>query len=177
MTTTTQRRLFNGWRIAGWGSLLALLLLPAIAMQFTGEVDWTASDFVFAALLLGFLGGCVELGVRFGKGRLGTWGYIIAGLAAFLTMWANAAVGIIGDENSPVNPGFFLMVTGGFALAAIARFRPAAIRWIAFTLAAGQFALGFAALVLMPGHAVEWGGLAFFALLWIAAGWCFHRAA
>lgn len=46
--------LVNGWRIAGWGSLLALLMLPALAMQITDEV--TAGDFVFAAILLGFVG-------------------------------------------------------------------------------------------------------------------------
>jgi hypothetical protein len=59
--------LLNGWRIAGWGSLLALLMLPALAMQITGEVNWTAGDFVFAAVLLGFVGTMVELAVRFAR--------------------------------------------------------------------------------------------------------------
>jgi len=30
----------NRWRIAIWGSAAFLLLLPLVAMQFTGEVVW-----------------------------------------------------------------------------------------------------------------------------------------
>jgi hypothetical protein len=171
--TSPRARLFNGWRIAGWGSLLAMLLLPALAMQLTYEVDWTASDFVFAAILLGFVGTVIELAVRFvrsGKARIG---YILAGLTAFLTFWSNAAVGIIGDDDS-VNVFFFLMVMAAILAGMIVRFRPGAMRWIAALLAAGQYAVGIAALSMMPGHAVEWGFLTFFALLWLSAGWCFH---
>ena len=177
MTTTQRPALLNGWRIAGWGSLAALLALPALAMRFTGEVDWTASDFVFAALLLGFLGICVELAVRFAKGRAMLLGYLIAGLTAFLTFWSNAAVGIIGDENASVNVGFFAFVVIGFAAAALRRFRAPAMRRIATELAIGQYALGVIALFAMPGHAVEWGFLTVFAMFWLAAAWCFHRAA
>lgn len=108
--------LFNGWRIAGWGSLLALLMLPALAMQMTGEVNWTAGDFVFAAILLGFIGTVVELAARFARPGAPRIGYLIAGFTAFFTFWSNAAVGIIGDEDS-VNVFFFLMVAGGPFLA------------------------------------------------------------
>ena len=34
------------WRIAAWGLAGLILLLPLVAMQFTDEVEWTASDFV-----------------------------------------------------------------------------------------------------------------------------------
>lgn len=177
MTTTQGPAPLNGWRIAGWGSLAALLALPALAMWFTGEVDWTASDFVFAALLLGFLGIGAELAVRFARGRAMLLGYLIAGLAAFLTFWSNAAVGIIGDESASVNVGFFAIVVLGFAAAALARFRAPVMQWVASALAIGQYALGIVALFAMPGHAVEWGFLTVFAMFWLAAAWCFHRAA
>ena len=45
-------------------SLALLLLLPAIALLFTDEVQWTAGDFLFAAVLLGGTGLLVELVVR-----------------------------------------------------------------------------------------------------------------
>lgn len=67
MTNALSPRSLNGWRIAGWGSLVALLVLPALAMQLTSEVNWTASDFVFAAVLLGFVGAVVELAARFAR--------------------------------------------------------------------------------------------------------------
>lgn len=174
-TTSRGAALFNGWRIAGWGSLLALLLLPALAMQVTGEVDWTASDFVFAAILLGFVGFVVEAAVRFARPGAPRIGYILGGFMVFFTCWVNAAVGIIGDEDS-VNVFFFLMVMVAMLAGALARFQPGALRWIAALLAAGQYAIGIAALWMMPGHAVEWGLLTFLALMWIAVAWCFHRA-
>lgn len=168
--------LLNGWRIAGWGSLLALLMLPALAMQMTGEVNWTTGDFVFAAILLGFVGTVVELASRFARPGAPRIGYLIAGFTAFLTFWSNAAVGIIGDEDS-VNIFFFLMVAGAILAAMAVRFRPGAMQWIAALLAIGQYVVGIAALRMMPGHAVEWGFLTVFALLWLTAAWCFNRAA
>lgn len=178
MNDTSSRRapLVNGWRIAGWGSLLALLLLPALAMQMTSEVNWDGGDFVFAAILLGFVGTVVELAARFARPGAPRIGYLLAGFTAFFTFWSNAAVGIIGDDDS-VNIFFFLMVMAGLLVGAAFRFRPAAMRWIAGLLAIGQYAVGIAALSMMPGHAVEWGFLTFFALLWLTAAWCFHRAA
>lgn len=168
--------LLNGWRIAGWGSLLALLMLPALAMQMTGEVNWTAGDFVFAAILLGFVGTVVELVARFARPGAPRIGYLIAGFTAFFTFWSNAAVGIIGDEES-VNIFFFVMVAGAFFAAMAVRFQPRAMRWIAALLAIGQYAVGIAALRMIPGHAVEWGFLTVFALSWLTAAWCFNRAA
>lgn len=76
--------LINGWRIAGWGSLLALLTLPALAMQMTNEVNWTAGDFIFAAILLGLVGTVVELALRFARPGAPRIGYLIAGFTAFL---------------------------------------------------------------------------------------------
>lgn len=173
--STRRAPFINGWRIAGWGSLLALLLLPALAMQTTNEVDWTAADFVFAAILLGFVGTVVELAARFAKPGAPRIGYTVAGFTAFFTFWSNAAVGIIGDDNS-VNALFYLMVLGALVAATVMRFRLGALRWIALMVAIGQYAVGIAALSMMPGHAVEWGFLTIFAALWLTTAWCFHRA-
>ena len=167
--------LLAGWRIAGWGSLLAVLMLPALAMQITDEVNWTAGDFVFAAILLGFVGTVVELAARYARPGAPCIGYLIAGFTAFITLWSNAAVGIIGDEDA-VNIYFFGMIAVAILAAMVVRFRPGGMRWIAALLAIGQYAVGIAALNLMPGHAVEWGLLTVFALLWFTAAWCFNRA-
>lgn len=167
--------LFNGWRLAGWGTLLTLLMLPALAMQMTGEVNWTAGDFVFAAILLGFIGTVVELAARFARPGAPRIGYLIAGFTAFLTFWSNAAVGIIGDDDA-VNDLFFLLVLVAIAAGMFVRFRPGVMCWITVLLAIGQYAVGIAALSMMSGHAVEWGFLTIFAVLWLTAAWCFHRA-
>lgn len=169
--------LVNGWRIAGWGAAVALLSIPAVAMRFTPEVNWTASDFVFAAILLAALGIGAEIALRVGRSAPHRLGIIIAALGGFLTVWVNGAVGILGDEGEPTNLMFIAMV--GFAVVAsfLVWFRAGPMRWVMATLSAGQFAVGIAAsLWTMPGHSVEWGVLCFFALIWGASAVCFHFA-
>ena len=50
LVNKTQINWCNPWRLTLWGGVLCLLLLPLIAMQFSKEVNWTASDFVVAAI-------------------------------------------------------------------------------------------------------------------------------
>ena len=45
------------WRLAPWMMAALILLLPLVAMRFTDEVDWDATDFsVMGAMLLGACG-------------------------------------------------------------------------------------------------------------------------
>lgn len=68
------------------------------------------------------------------------------------------------------------MIAGAILAAMVVRLRTGAMQWIAVLLALGQYTVGIAALRMMPGHAVEWGFLTVFALLWLTAAWCFNRA-
>lgn len=73
-----------------------LLLIPALAMRFTGEVNWTAIDFVVAGVLLMGTGLLIELAlrkVRSFRSRLAFCAVILVGL--FL-VWAELAVGLFG---------------------------------------------------------------------------------
>lgn len=75
----------------------AILMVPLVAMQFTREVNWTASDFVVAAVLLVGTGMLLELAttkLRTRKSRLTA--VAVIGLS-FLFVWAELAVGIIGS--------------------------------------------------------------------------------
>ena len=56
--------ILNPWRIVGWGTVAFLLLLPAVAMQFTDEVAWTGFDFAFAAAIFLSVGVPFEFAVR-----------------------------------------------------------------------------------------------------------------
>ena len=97
-------------RIAGWCLAPVVLSLPLIAMQFSDEVSWTLSDFVFAAALIGGCGALLELALR----RAPNLAYFLASLLAvgggFMQVWANAAVGIVGSEDNPQNLLFFAVV-------------------------------------------------------------------
>ena len=74
----------------------AILLMPFIAMQFTGEVNWAASDFVIAGVLLAGMGVAYVLTtVRMRNPRT----RLIAGAvfaAALVFIWAELAVGLVG---------------------------------------------------------------------------------
>lgn len=98
MTLTNEnnqtRRGLNGWRIAGWGAVAAILLAPAVAMQFTNEVAWTASDFLFAGLLLVGAGALVELAVWKARSTPVRIALVLGVLAAVALVWIEGAVGI-----------------------------------------------------------------------------------
>jgi len=73
---------------------LAILLVPAVAMRYTVQVNWGAMDFVVAAGLLAGTGLVYELAVQRIGNRLHR---IVGGLAlagALLLAWAALAVGV-----------------------------------------------------------------------------------
>lgn len=71
-----------------------LLLIPAIAMQFTKEVSWGPGDFVVAAVLLFGAGLVAVLGLRHVTGT-GRRVALLFGIAFGLALvWAELAVGL-----------------------------------------------------------------------------------
>lgn len=71
-----------------------MLLVPAIAMQFTSEVNWGTEDFVVMGLMLAAAGVALEASVRLSKTSLQR-GLAIGFIAfAFVAIWAELAVGI-----------------------------------------------------------------------------------
>jgi hypothetical protein len=91
------------WRIAVWGTAALMLLLPLLAMQVTDEVDWDTADFaIFGAMLVG-AGGTYELAARITGNTPYRAAVGVAIAAAFILVWMNLAVGIIGTEDNPAN--------------------------------------------------------------------------
>ena len=77
-------------------SPLLLLLIPAIAMQFTSDVNWSGLDFVVAGILLFFLGLIIAFYTRSNehsfKSKL-IYALLVIGL---ILIWQELAVGIFG---------------------------------------------------------------------------------
>ena len=159
------------WRIAGWSILALLLLLPLAAMQFTAEVNWTAEDFVFAGVLFGSVGLAFEFIVRKSASLAYRLGAALAVVAAFLTIWVNAAVGMIGD-------GPYNLLFGGVLLialigAVVARFEAAGM---ARAMVAAAIAQGLLSAVGMATD-VHGGVLSMtFVGPWLLAAWLFRKA-
>lgn len=95
MTAIATRSTFaHPWRHAGWGLAALVLLLPAVAMQLTSEVNWGPGDFVVAAGLLGLTGLAIEGAVRLTASPLRRAALVAGALALLLLIWAELAVGI-----------------------------------------------------------------------------------
>ncbi len=170
------------WRAIGWGFAGAILLLPAVAMQFTQEVNWTASDFVFAGVLIGLVGLGLEFAARSGS-RAYRGGAAIAIGLSFLLVWINGAVGIIGSENEDANLLFLGVIAVAFSGAMIAWFKPNGMAWAMVAAAMAQVAVPLiASTMTLQTTDTVWareviGVTVIFTLMWLLAAGLFRQAA
>ena len=171
----------NPWRILSWSIAAGLLLLPLVAMQFTDEVDWTVLDFAFAAVLIGGVGLTLEFVFRTTRNaaqRIAT-GLLLA--ASFLLIWINAAVGIIGNEDNPLNllyGGVLLIAFGGTI---VARFRPRGMVRAMAATAVVQTLVGAVAVFAGGNDPPGAGGAillnGFFVVMFAGSAWLYRAAA
>ena len=182
-TTFDGERRGSRWRIAVWGTAALLLLLPLVAMRVTDGMDWDVADFVVFGAMLAGAGGAYELAAR----RSGSHAYrAAAGLAlatAFILVWMNLAVGIIGSEDSPANRMYGGVLAVGIVGAFAVRFRPHGMARATAVTALAQALVGAIALIAGLGSTGEnWPRVivvltGFFAGLWLLSAWLFRKVA
>lgn len=165
---------FTAWRLAAWGGGAAILLVPAVAMLFTDEVKWDAADFAFAALLVLAVGGGCELVLRMTPNRSYRAAAAIGLVMAFLVVWANAAVGIIGSEDNPANHLFHAVLGVGLAGAFVARFRPPGMARAMVAMAAAQLLAMVFAMATSLGSPIP--VTAVLTAAWLLCAWLFRKA-
>ena len=76
-----------------------ILLILAIAMQFTNEVQWKIGDFIIAAAILFTVTTSLLLINLYVKSKLKKTGLLLIVIILFILIWAELAVGIF---NSPI---------------------------------------------------------------------------
>ncbi|NCI45750.1 hypothetical protein [Sediminibacterium soli] len=86
----------NKRRIAILSAAVILLLIPVTAMQLTDQVNWSASDFTIAGILLLCIGLACEWALRSMRNPKYQWVVCAALLAVLLLVWAELAVGVFG---------------------------------------------------------------------------------
>ena len=163
-------------RAATWCGATFLLLLPAIAMEFTSEVNWGPEDFIVMGAMLVAAAGACELALWMSP----DWSYRLAfGLAiatAFLMVWSNLAVGIVGNERNPANLMYFgvlaLLVVG----TALVQARPGGMSKV-LAIVALAFASASVFAWFFGMGSVPWIPIAIFVALWSASAVLFRRAA
>lgn len=78
-------------------TVIILLLIPLIAMQFTPEVDWDGRDFLIMGILLLGTATICELVLRTVKSKTHRLLICAGVLLVFFLIWAELAVGIFGS--------------------------------------------------------------------------------
>jgi len=176
-------RVVNPLRIVGWGLAVAIILAPLVAMRLGAPgVVWTLSDFIFAIVLIGGVGLLFELAVR----ASGSWAYrgacALALATAFLLIWINGAVGIIGNEDNPANFVFLVIILMAIAGAVVARGKAHSMARAMTVAGVAQAMVGIAVFAFNDG--AEPPGrfgllilIEIFAAMWLASAWLFRRAA
>jgi hypothetical protein len=155
-----------------------LVLLPLAAMVFTDEVNWAPSDFAVLGAMLFCACGAWELAARMTSKSAYQAAVGVALATAFILVWINLAVGIIGSEDNPAN----LMYGGVLAVALIgaliARFQPLGMARALAATALAQASVAVIALLAGLGSTGPSLFLAgFFAALWLLSAWLFRKAA
>lgn len=146
-------------------------------------MGWDVLDFaVFVALLAG-VGVIYALAARTRSNTAYRAAAAIALAAAFILVWINGAVGIIGNENNDANVMFFGVLAIGFVGSLVARFQP---QGMARALLATALAQVLVAAVALIGGLGSTGPIwprdililtAFFTTLWLASALLFRKAA
>ena len=102
-------------------------------------------------------------------------------LAAFILVWVNGAVGIIGSENNRANLMYFGVLAVGLVGAVIARFRPYGMTRALFATALAQALVTMIAVI--GGLGMPWSPPlelvllnGFFIALWVRSAWLFRSA-
>lgn len=171
-------RHMSRWRIAAWVAAALVLLANYVAMQFTHEVSWSVSDFVFAGVLLFGSLGAYEIAARMTGDTAYRAAVGVAIVAAFLLTWVNGAVGI---TDSDADGTYLGVVAIGIIGAFLARFRPRGMARAMLATAVAQALVGVIALIagIVPAHNSVFEVLAitgFFVALFAGSALLFREA-
>ena len=171
------------WRKAVWGTAGFLWLLILVAIQVTAGLNLVLTLAVSVILLIP--AGTYELALALRRRSTAYRAAVgLALAAAFLLVWINGAVGIIGSENQPANRMYAGVLLVGIIGAAIARFRPDRMAIALFATALAQLSVPVLALFIWRSQ-LSWGGAgmlgvfvinAVFATLVLGSAWLFRRA-
>jgi hypothetical protein len=165
------------WAIGG-----IIFLLPVAGVFLSDEMAWDETDFVVFGAMLLVACGTYEVAMR-STGNIAYRAAVgIAVVAAFILVWINLAVGIIGSEDNPANLMFGGVLAIGIIGALLVRSRPLGMARTLIAMAAGQALAGGVALIAGWGSTgANWPRpiivlTAVFTAAWLLSAWLFRRA-
>lgn len=161
-------------RMLVWGGAAFAWLAPLAAKLFTPGMLWTPFDFIVWGMMLLVAAGLCEVGLRLSGHLAYRAGMVVAVGTSFLITWSNLAVGIIGNEDNPLNQMFFAVVAIATLGAFLVRFRSKGMSIVMAVTAAAQFGTAFVALAY---EHIVFVIVGVFALGWLLSAWLFREAA
>ena len=144
---------------------------------------WDVLDFAVLGGLLAAVAGTFWLARRMTDNVAYRAGVGIALLAAFLLVFVNGAVGIIGSSNNDANLMYFGVLAVGIIAAIFAGFQPVGMVRAMMATAIAQVAVAIIAVTAGLGTSgPAWPAdvlvlTAFFTALWLLSAWFFRTAA
>lgn len=163
------------WRKVLWAMPIIILMIPAVAMLFTDQVKWGPASFVLIGAMLFSVCGAIDLAARTTRDPAFRTGVGIAAVTAFLLIWINLAVGIIGNENDSANLMYLGVVGVAISGATLVRFKPQGMVLAMLATAVALVVVAGVALILGDTSAAILTGL--FVVPWLVSAWLFHVAA
>ncbi len=173
-------------RLSVWAVVIAVvLMIPLLAMQFIDEISWDPFDFLMLATVLIGIGIAYELVSRKSKKTIYRTAFGIGLIGAFLLIWVNGAVGIIGHEGQDANLLYGAVILVGLVGSLISRFKAKGMSITLFAAALIQILVPVIALIVWPPPSISWApGItgvfllsAFFAAMFLVSAFLFRRAA
>ena len=143
-------------------------------------MNWTLFDFGFAAVLIGSVAIIYTLVMRKTTDTAYRSGAGFALAAAFILVWVNGAVGIIGDASNDANMMYVGVILVLIIGAIIARFRPMGLARALYATAAAQALVPVIAVFVGLGPVASWDVLVltvFFVGLWLVSARLFRNSA
>lgn len=166
-------RLGRQLRLLVWGGAVVAWLIPLAAKLLT-DIPWTTFDFIVWGVMLLVAAGACEIGLRLSGSLAYRAGVVVAAGTSFLIVWSNLAVGIIGNEDNPLNQIFLGVIAIAVVGSFLARFRPKGMALAMLVTAVAQFGTAFVALA---HEHIVFAIVGVFSLGWLLAAWLFREAA
>lgn len=159
--------------------ILALLAVPAIAMLFTEEVNWSLMDFVIMGLVLFALGSTYLVIISRATNWYYRWAWIVMLASHFLLFWSNGAVGIIGDSGNDLNSFFYLVPVINIVGALLVRGRPKGLSVVLMIVCLLLILIPLIAYLLDPLviQPITFLALCVFVTLFGTSAWLFSKSA
>ena len=160
---------------------LAFLIIPLIANNTVEGFNWTLFDFVFAFVLIAGAGLLYLFLSSRSKSVMYKSASALTVLTAFLLIWINGAVGLLGSEDNPMNLMYGAVIAILFLGAIATGLKARGMSYVVFAAALAQLLVPLIAYIINQSPIT--GDLArvvamssFFGVLWIGAALLYRRA-